>query len=296
MSLKKGLGRGFESLIPTDLLDESFDPTSKQDEQISELRQIKLSQIVVDPDQPRKQFDSGLIAELSASITAHGVLQPIVVTPSGDGYQIVAGERRYRAAKLANLDKIPALVRTLSGQHKLEISLIENLQRTDLNPIEAATAYMKLRNQFNLTFEEIGKRMGNKSLSAISNTTRLLGLPATVLSALREGKVSEGQMRPFIGIDDRLVEQLLPRIIKEGWTSRYAEQYAVNMRKSDTKDLTTSPGTVIQSPYEPDIQRMAKQFHTDVRVKTSKKGYGQIIIDFKDEKDFRRIQGMLEKD
>ena len=295
MSLKKGLGRGFESLIPTDLLDESFDPTSKQDDQISELRQIKLSEIVVDPDQPRKQFDSSLIAELSASIAEHGVLQPIVVTPSGDGYQIVAGERRYRAAKLANLDKIPALVRTLSGQHKLEISLIENLQRTDLNPIEAATAYMKLRNQFNLTFEEIGKRMGNKSLSAISNTTRLLGLPATVLSALREGKVSEGQMRPFIGIDDRLVEQLLPRIIKEGWTSRYAEQYAVNMRKSDIKDLTTSPGTVIQSPYEPDIQRMAKQFHTDVRVKTSKKGYGQIIIDFKDEKDFRRIQGILEK-
>ncbi|CAN5415919.1 stage 0 sporulation protein Spo0J [soil metagenome] len=296
MSVKKGLGRGFESLIPTDLLDESFDPTSKQDEQISELRQIKLSQIVVDPDQPRKQFDSSLIAELSASIAEHGVLQPIVVTPNGDGYQIVAGERRYRAAKLANLDKIPALVRTLSGQHKLEISLIENLQRTDLNPIEAATAYMKLRNQFNLTFEEIGKRMGNKSLSAISNTTRLLGLPASVLSALREGKVSEGQMRPFIGIDDRLVEQLLPRIIKEGWTSRYAEQYAVNMRKSDVKDLKASPGTLIQSPYEPDIQRMAKQFHTDVRVKTSKKGYGQIIIDFKDEKDFRRIQEILEKE
>jgi ParB family chromosome partitioning protein len=295
VSVKKGLGRGFESLIPTDLLDESFDPTSKQDEQISELRQIKLSQIHVDPDQPRKQFDQAAIEELAASIEEHGILQPIVVTPSSDGYQIVAGERRYRAATLAKLDKIPALVRTLSGQHKLEISLIENLQRTDLNPIEAATAYMKLRNQFNLTFEEIGKRMGNKSLSAISNTTRLLGLPISVLNALREGKVSEGQMRPFIGIDDNIVEALLPRIIKEGWTSRYAEQYAVNLRKSDVKDPAAAPNTIVESPYEPDIKRLATRFHTGVHVKTSKKGYGQIIIDFKDEKDFKRIQSMLEK-
>lgn len=296
MSVKKGLGRGFESLIPTDLLDESFDPTSEQDEQISELRQIKLSQIVADPDQPRRQFDKESLEGLSASILQHGVLQPIVVTPSGDGYQIVAGERRYRAAKLAKLDKIPALVRTLSGQHRLEISLIENLQRKDLNPIEAATAYIKLRNQFNLTFEEIGKRMGNKSLSSISNTTRLLGLPTVVLNALREGKVSEGQMRPFIGFDDSIVEGLLPRIIREGWTSRFAEQFSVNLRKSGAKDISSTSGTVVQSQYEPDIRRLAKHFHTDIKVKTSNKGYGQIIINFKDEKDFRRIQSMLEKD
>jgi ParB family chromosome partitioning protein len=293
---KKGLGRGFESLIPTDLLDESFDPTSKQDEQVSELRQIKLTEIAIDPDQPRKYFDAESLEDLSASIKQHGVLQPIVVMPSNNGYQIVAGERRYRAAKLAKLDKIPALVRTLSGQHKLEISLIENLQRKDLNPIEAATAYMKLRNQFNLTFEEIGKRMGNKSLSAISNTTRLLSLPTVVLNALREGKVSEGQMRPFIGFDDSIVENLLPRIIREGWTSRYTEQFAVNLRQSGAKDVSSSSGTVVQSPYEPDIKRLAKHFRTDIRVKTSNKGYGQIIINFKDEKDFRRIQSMLEKD
>jgi ParB family chromosome partitioning protein len=292
--IKKGLGRGFESLIPMDLLDESFDPTSKQDDQISELRQIKLSQIVADPDQPRKQFDVTSLEDLAESIREHGVVQPIVVTPKGAGYQIVAGERRFRAAKLINLDKIPALVRTLTDQHRLEISLIENLQRKDLNAIEAATAYIKLRNQFNLTFEQIGKRMGNKSTSAISNTTRLLTLPATVRMALRDGKVTEGQMRPFIGMDDGLIESILPRIIRESWTARYSEQFVNNLRQSGTKTLI-SPGIVVESTYQPDIKRLAKRFVTDIHVKTSKKGNGQIIIDFKDEKDFYRIQSMLEK-
>jgi ParB family chromosome partitioning protein len=292
--IKKGLGRGFESLIPMDLLDESFDPTSKQDDQISELRQIKLSQIVADPDQPRKQFDVTSLEDLAASIQEHGVVQPIVVTPKGAGYQIVAGERRFRAAKLINLDKIPALVRTLTDQHRLEISLIENLQRKDLNAIEAATAYIKLRNQFNLTFEQIGKRMGNKSTSSISNTTRLLTLPPAALKALRDGKVTEGQMRPFIGMDDNQVESILPRIIRESWTARYSEQFVNNLRQSGTKPLI-SPGIVVESTYQPDIKRLAKRFVTDIHVKTSKKGNGQIIIDFKDEKDFYRIQSMLEK-
>jgi len=295
MSVKKGLGRGFESLIPTDLLDESFDPTSKQDEQISELRQIKLSQIANDPDQPRKQFEASALEDLAASIREHGVLQPIVVTPKGDGYQIVAGERRYRAAKSIGLDKIPALVRTLTDQHRLEISLIENLQRKDLNAMEAATAYAKLRDQFNMTLEQIGKRMGNKSVSAISNTVRLLHLPSRVRTALREGTVNEGQMKPFVGVDAALVESILPRIIRENWTARYAEQFAANLRHSGIKDLESSPGTVIQSPYESDIQRLTKYLATDVKVKTSMKGDGQIIIKFKDEKEFRRIQDILEK-
>lgn len=292
--VKKGLGRGFESLIPMDLLDESFDPTSKQDDQVSELRQIKLSQIVADPDQPRKQFDTASLEDLAASIREHGVVQPIIVTPKGIGYQIVAGERRYRAAKLINLEKIPALVRTLNDQHQLEISLIENLQRKDLNVIEAATAYMKLRNQFNMSFEQIGKRMGNKSLSTISNTARLLTLPLTVRTALRDGKVTEGQMRPFVGISDELVEQVLPRIIRDSWTARDCEQFAAHLRKPGIKDLT-SPGTVLESPYAPDIKRLAKRFEADIHVRTTQKGRGQIIIDFKDEKDFRRIQTMLEK-
>ena len=160
MPAKKGLGRGFDSLIPTELLDESFDPTAEQDERVSDLRYIKLASIMPDPDQPRREFDDDALVELSKSIKEHGVLQPVVVRPHGDGYMIVAGERRFRASKLAKLDRIPALVRTLSGQHRLELSLIENIQRRDLNPLETATAYLKLRDQFNLTLDDIGKRVG----------------------------------------------------------------------------------------------------------------------------------------
>ena len=179
MSAKKtGLGRSFASLIPTELLDESFDPTAEQDEHVSDLRHIKLADIVADPDQPRRQFDDVSLDELAVSIREHGILQPIVVTPHQGKFMIVAGERRYRATERAGLDKIPALVRTLSNQHKLEVSLIENLQRRDLNPLETATAYLKLRDQFNLTLDEIGDRVGGRSSATISNTLRLLRLPA----------------------------------------------------------------------------------------------------------------------
>ena len=194
MSAKKGLGRGFDSLIPTELLDESFDPTAEQDERVSDLRYIKLASIMPDPDQPRREFDDDALVELSKSIKEHGVLQPIVVRPHGDGYMIVAGERRFRASKLAKLDRIPALVRTLSGQHRLELSLIENIQRRDLNPLETATAYLKLRDQFNLTLDDIGKRVG-KTSAAIANTMRLLRLPGAVRDVVARGELSEGQAR-----------------------------------------------------------------------------------------------------
>ena len=201
MSAKKGLGRGFDSLIPTELLDESFDPTAQQDDQVSDLRHIKLDEIAADPDQPRRHFDEEALSELAESIKEHGILQPIVVTPKGGKYQIVAGERRYRAALRAGLAKVPALVRTLSNQHKLELSLIENLQRRDLNVLETATAYLKLRDQFNLTLDQIGQRVGGKSVSTISNTLRLLRLPESVRSALADGRLREGQARPLINLE-----------------------------------------------------------------------------------------------
>lgn len=199
MSAKKGLGRSFDSLIPTELLDESFDPTSEQDDRVSDLRYIKLSEIVPDPDQPRRAFDEVSLDELAASVKEHGVLQPIVVAPDTQGYRIVAGERRFRASQRAGLEKIPALVRTLSSQHKLELSLIENLQRSDLNPLETATAYLKLRDQFNLTLEEIGQHVGGKTSAAVSNTLRLLRLPASARDAIIAGDIREGQARPLIG-------------------------------------------------------------------------------------------------
>lgn len=293
MSLKKGLGRGFESLIPTDLLDESFDPTAHQDEKISELRNIKLSEIHADPDQPRRHFDEGALQELAASITEHGILQPIVVTPHQGGYMIVAGERRFRAAGKSGLDKVPALVRTLSNQHRLELSLIENLQRRDLNALETATAYLKLRDQFNLTLDEIGQRVGGKSVSAISNTLRLLRLPAVVRTALLEGKLTEGQARPLVGIDEKVVTELLPRLIGEEWSARKIEQFIVELKKTAQAAPEQKKTAIMPVAYENDTKRLAERFSAPVSVKTNAKGAGQIIIKFTSDSEFQRIQKLL---
>ncbi len=293
MSAKKGLGRGFSSLIPTELLDESFDPTSAQDEQISELRQIKLSEVVADPDQPRRHFDEVALEEMAASIKEHGVLQPIVVTPHEGKYQIVAGERRYRASQRAGQDKIPALVRTLSNQHKLELSLIENLQRRDLNVLETATAYLKLRDQFNMTLDQIGHRVGGKSVSAISNTLRLLRLPESVRTAIAEGKLREGQARPLINVDPEIIEEILPQILKEEWSARKIEQYIVQLKHAQAS-VIEKEHKVVETPHKQEVERLVKRFSTEVKVRTNTRGAGQIVIAFKNGQEFERIQKILE--
>ena len=145
----KGLGRSFESLIPTELIDDEFDPTATEDKKESRLKELNLDDIVRDEEQPRRDFDKEALEALAASIKEHGVLQPIVVTKEDGKYKIVAGERRWRASKIAGLTKIPAIIRTLDSQNRLELSIIENAQREDLNAIELATAYAKLKSQFN---------------------------------------------------------------------------------------------------------------------------------------------------
>lgn len=291
--IKKGLGRGFESLIPTDLLDESFDPTASQDQQVSELRHIKISEIITDPDQPRKFFDQDGLDELSVSISEHGVLQPIIVTPNKSGYQIVAGERRFHASKLAGLDKIPALVRTLTGQHKLEVSLIENLQRKDLNVLETATAYLKLRDQFNLTLEQIGKRVGDRSISAVSNKLRLLKLPTIVHDFLIDGTLTEGQVRPLIGLDIAIIKKILPKIISEEWSSRRIEQFIVDLKKNrSTADMSTAKQIKVQ-PYGEQLKFIKSRLKTDVSISTNSKGAGKITIKFKDESELKRLQQLI---
>lgn len=295
MSAKKGLGRGFDSLIPTELLDESFDPTAAQDDQVSDLRHIKLTEVAADPDQPRRHFDEVGLEELSASIKEHGILQPIVVTPKAGGYQIVAGERRYRAAKMAGLTKIPALVRTLSNQHKLELSLIENLQRRDLNVLETATAYLKLRDQFNLTLDQIGQRVGGKSVSAVSNTLRLLRLPESVRTALLEGKLREGQARPLVNIDPAIIEEILPQILKEEWSARKIEQFIVQLKKAPKSADPEKKPKIEQQPYQDTTKRLVQRLATDVSVKTNAKGAGQIIIRFKSDDEFQRLEKLLDR-
>ncbi len=297
MSAKKSaLGRGFASLIPTDVLDESFDPTAEQDEHVSDLRHIKLTEIVADPDQPRRVFDDVALDELAESIRAHGLLQPIVVTPHGQGYMIVAGERRFRAAERVGLDKIPALVRTLTNQHKLELSLIENLQRKDLNPLETATAYLKLRDQFNLTLDQIGHRVGGKSVAAISNTLRLLRLPPSVRTAIVDGKLREGQARPLIGLDPKTIEILLPRILKEDWSARMIEQHVSQIRAGNKRYISGGAApTKAQVGYQQTAERLVKRFGTPVAVKANEKGAGQIVIRFKSAQELARISKLLER-
>lgn len=290
MAIKKGLGRGFESLIPTDLLDESFDPTAKQDESLSDLRKLPISKVSPDPDQPRRDFDQEALEDLAISIKEHGVIQPIIVVKQGDSYQIVAGERRYRASKIAGLSEIPAIIRTLDGQNKLELSLIENIQRRDLNPIETATAYQKLKDQFNLSLDQIAKRVGKNSVSTISNTMRLLKLPKKVLIAIAEGKLTEGQARPLIGHDEALIDDILPRILNEQWSARKIEQYVVNLRSEPSKK---DEPTQAESLHEAQINQLRERLKTDVNIRVNGKGAGQITIKFKSDEELKRIQSIL---
>jgi ParB family chromosome partitioning protein len=208
---------------------------------------------------------------------------------------IVAGERRFRAAKLAGLTKIPALVRTLSNQHKLELSLIENLQRSDLNPLETATAYLKLRDQFNLTLDQIGERVGGKSVSTISNTLRLLRLPAMVREALADGRLSEGRARPLVNLDEATIESILPRMIAEDWSARMTEQY-ISRLKSHNR-VTSGPaasGAETVASLDAAASRLQKRFKVPVKIKATPRGAGSITIAFKNHNEFKRLTELLD--
>ena len=255
----KGLGRSFESLIPTELIDDEFDPTSAEDKKESQYRELKLEDIIRDEDQPRREFSEEAINALAASIKEHGVLQPIVVTKEDGKYKIVAGERRWRAAKVAGLDKIPAVIRTLDSQNRLELSIIENAQREDLNAIELATAYAKLKSQFNLSASEIATKVG-KSEQAIQNTLRLLNLPEDVKKIMVKEKLSEGVMRPLVNRDEKTIKKILPKIIDEGWTSRKVERYFSENKKQ------SSAAIVKQYQYRKDEDALSSKYDAVVSI------------------------------
>ena len=285
---KHGLGRGFEALIPTDTVDSIFDPTAGEDKKESKLRDIKVDDIIPDEEQPRRDFKQEQLEALADSIKEHGVLQPIVVTKEDDKYKIVAGERRWRASKIAGLEKIPAIVRTLDAQKRLEISLIENVQREDLNAIETATAYAKLKTQFNLSTAEVAKRVG-KSEPAVINTMRLLTLPDEAKHAMVEHKLSEGQMRPLITASPEQIKAVLPRIIAEGWSARKVEQYMVELKKAK-KAAQPRPET---ASGEARAKNISEHLGVKVKVHTSVRGSGDIVLKFKNEKEFERLCSIL---
>lgn len=278
----RGLGRGFEALIPTNLVEEEFDPTRKEDKNVSQLVEIKIAEIVRDEEQPRKNFSDASLQELATSIKKHGVMQPIVVTKKGNKYQIVAGERRWRASKLAEMETIPAIVRTLDGQSRLEMAIVENAQREDLNPIELATAYAKLKNQFNLSNEEIGERVG-KSAGSVINTMRLLKLPEEAKKAMQEHNLMEGPMRPLITADPELIHEILPKMIEEGWSARRVERY-ISEHKAKS-----SVRAVKEHAFVREEAKLCRKYGAEVKVRGR-----SVTLSAKNDEDFRELLKKLQ--
>ena len=292
---KKGLGRGFSSLIPTEMIiDEKIDSELGLEYDKSQLKELKISDISPDPEQPRRHFNKEKLEELVNSIRIHGVLQPIVVVRKNSKFLIVAGERRYRASKLAGLERVPAVVRELSDQNRLELSLVENIQRDNLNVLEMAEAYLKLREQFNLTAKEIGERVGGRSESAVLNTLRLLKLPQIVKDYIISGKLKEGQARPLLKIDEETIQKILPKIIEENWSSRKIEQFLVNYKKQIEESKKVEPKKV-NNPFEKTVKHISKKLSADVDIKTSARGSGKIVIKFKSEEELKRLEKILSK-
>lgn len=273
----KGLGRGFESLIPTELIDDEFDPTALEDKSESELKELKIEDVIRDEEQPRREFNKEAIEALAASIKEHGVLQPIVVTREEGKYKIVAGERRWRASRIAGLKKIPAIVRSLDSQNRLELSIIENAQREDLNAIELATAYAKLKTQFNLSSEEIAAKVG-KSEQTIQNTLRLLTLPDDVKKTMVKEKLTEGVMRPLVSRDEETIKKVLPKIIEEGWTARKVERYFAETKKK------SSAAAIKKDAFRKDEDALSAKYNSVVRISGR-----SLTFKFKNEAELRNF-------
>ena len=286
---KRGLGRSFDSLIPTDL--KEFDPTADLDAKDSKLKELKLEDIIPDPDQPRRSFKTEQLETLASSIKQHGILQPIVVTKEEDKYKIVTGERRWRASKLAGQKTIPAIIRTVDAQNRLELEIIENVQREDLNAIEIATAYYKLKEQFNLDDEAVAQKVG-KSKSTVVNTMRLLNLPDKAKHLMLEHGLSEGQMRPLINADPKDIEKVLPKIIEEGWSARKVEQYMVQLKKTKKAD-DKAKQQAMDAQMAARIEDVKKYTGLQVRVRTNTKGSGDLTLKFKNQKELEKICSML---
>lgn len=281
MSKKAALGRGFDSLIPVDF---EINDVAVPGEQI---KNLKLDKIVNNPEQPRKEFDEDSLKELASSIKRHGVLQPIVVIPvSGkdDKYRIVAGERRYRASKIANLSTIPAIIRNHKELEELEISLVENVQRVDLSPLEQAVSISKLRDQFSLSYKEIAAKLG-KAETTISNIVRLLKLPKQAVQALQKNQISEGHARAILALsnDEKLQLELLNKIITQNISVREAEQFVHNNKKP--KSNTGSNNSVAVQNI---LDKLNKEIVRNVKVVEKKKG-GVVKIAYSDNKQLKKI-------
>jgi ParB family chromosome partitioning protein len=277
---RPSLGRGLTALIP-----QAVASTPGPVE-------IAIDQIERNPYQPRTSFEDGALAELAASIAAHGVIQPVVVTETLGGYRLVAGERRLRAAQMAGLDRIPVVIRQADARDQLELALVENLQRTDLNAMEAARAYHQLRDEFALTNDEIAERVG-KARPTIANTLRLLDLEPEVQAAIEGGRIGEGHGRALLGLAPSSQRQLLGLAVARSLSVRQVEELARRLREGGAtakRDPRTGrqPDAEIER-VEDDLRR---SLGTKVRLARSRRG-GRIIIEWYSDEELERLYERL---
>lgn len=277
---KAALGRGFDSLLPQNF-DESLLVNSAD-----KIEKVAVERLTPNAYQPRQEFADEALADMAESIKVYGVLQPLIVVPHENDYMIIAGERRWRAAKLAGLTTVPAIVRTLQDLERLEIALIENVQRVDLSALEQAESIEYLHRQFGTSYSEIAKRLG-KGNSTVVNIVRLMQLPDVAKQALRNGKITEGHARAVLALKEWPDKQteLLGRIIKLGWTVRQAEQFVVSIREGHKEPSTTKARMSNETPA---TKRLAKRLNTKVAIRRTAKG-GRLEVAFSTDEQLEDI-------
>lgn len=293
MALKRGLGKGLDSLIPTNVMMESevknatVSTASSAEEGKDGTLMVKLSKVEPNREQPRKNFDEDSLQELAESLKQFGMLQPILVQNRGDYYEIIAGERRWRAAKIAGLKEVPVIVRELTDQEIVEISLIENIQREDLNPIEEAQAYKRLLTEFHLKQDEVAERV-SKSRTAVTNSMRLLKLCDEVQKMVVDDMISTGHARALISIEDPEEQYLIAQKI-------FDEKLSVREVEKLVKDLHKPPkppkeeNKTLQAIYQEISERLKQSLSTKVSVSAKQNGAGKIEIEFYNHEDLERL-------
>jgi len=276
----RGLGKGLNAIIGTDIVSEVIDRPRAIE--------IPVDRLSPNPFQPRRSFTEEGLEQLAESIRRHGVLQPIVVRRSGDGYQLIAGERRWRAAQTAGLQRIPAVVRELDDSSMVQVALIENLQREDLNPIEEASAYRRLMDEFNMTQEQLSSAIG-RSRPTIANAVRLLNLPAEIQRAVEERRLSEGHARCLLAISDQGDQlKIAAEIIANGLNVRQAEELVKGTTRNVSRE-TIRRGTSEEDPDAVRLtQRLGERLGTRVKLSGSVRK-GKLEIEYYSSEDLDRI-------
>ena len=288
MAKKQALGRGLSALLPDE-------PAFMEQESLEQVRQIDIARIRPNPDQPRKNFDEEKLEELAASIRQHGVMQPLILVEQGKDYLIAAGERRWRAAQLAGLKEVPALVRLLDARQLAELSLIENLQREDLTSLEEAQAFRDLMTGHGYTQEALAERLG-KSRSHVANTLRLLNLAPHERKLLEQGKFSAGHARAILSLEEGCPERVLlvSTVIKQGLSVRQAEELAAKLKTEQAAKLSRKqPKKQTATLVHEDLaRRISRRLGVKARI-TGRAGRGRVTLDFNSEDDLQNIVDAL---